>query len=481
MQPNPADPARLVVRRRPGDLDTPVSTLLKLGPDVAGHFLFESIHGGERLGRYSFIGLDPDLWWRVRDGVAETARDSGFTDIVARDDKPLDSLKRFADAARAVADEDLPPMASGAFGYVGYDMIQHYEPITLTAPKTLDVPDAIMVRPRLVIIFDHLYQEMVLVARQEAGEAERVAIDRLDELERRLETPPPLALPGRDAVSLAFESNTTKARYFDMVERAKAYTEAGDIFQVVPSQRFTAQLPHRSISLYRALRRLNPSAFMFHMALGAVSLVGSSPEILVRLRQGRVAIRPIAGTRPRTGDPVKDKAAEESLLADEKELSEHLMLLDLGRNDVGRIAAYGSVEVTEEFIVERYSHVMHIVSHVEGNLRDGMHAVDALMAGFPAGTVSGAPKIRAMQIIDELEASRRGIYGGAVGYFGWNGDMDTCIALRTAVLEGGRIHVQAGGGVVNESDPQYEYDETLHKANALIRAAERAAEFEPPQ
>jgi anthranilate synthase component I len=473
--------ARLIVRRRPGDLDTPVSTLMKLGADTPGHFLFESIHGGERLGRYSFIGLDPDLWWRVVDGVAETATDHAFSEILSRDTDPLESLKTFADGARAEADEELPPMASGAFGTIGYDMIQYYEPIKFTSPRTLIVPDAIMLRPRLVIIFDHLYQEMILVARQEAGVDASVVAARLDDLERRLQTPPPLALPGRDRQPVPFESNTSRARYFEMVEQAKAYTEAGDIFQVVPSQRFTADFPYRSISLYRALRRLNPSAFMFHMALGSLSLVGSSPEILVRLRQSRVAIRPIAGTRPRTGDPVIDKAAEESLLADEKELSEHLMLLDLGRNDVGRIAAYGSVEVTEEFIVERYSHVMHIVSHVEGNLRDGMHAVDALMAGFPAGTVSGAPKIRAMEIIDELETARRGIYGGAVGYFGWNGDMDTCIALRTAVLEGGRMHVQAGGGVVHESDPQYEYDETLHKANALIRAAERAAEFETPQ
>jgi len=454
---------------------------MKLGPDTPGHFLFESIHGGERLGRYSFIGLDPDLWWRVVDGVAETAPDHTFSELLSTSSDPLASLKAFAESARAEADEDLPPMASGAFGTIGYDMIQYYEPIRLKSPRTLDVPDAVMLRPRLMIIFDHLYQEMILVARQQAGEDPALVLARLDELERRLETPPPLALPGRQRAPVPFESNTSRERYFDMVERAKTYTEAGDIFQVVPSQRFTAKFPYRSISLYRALRRLNPSAFMFHMALGSLSLVGSSPEILVRLRDGRVAIRPIAGTRPRTGDPATDKAAEESLLGDEKELSEHLMLLDLGRNDVGRIAAYGSVEVTEEFIVERYSHVMHIVSHVEGNLRDGMHAVDALMAGFPAGTVSGAPKIRAMEIIDEIETARRGIYGGAVGYFGWNGDMDTCIALRTAVLEGGRMHVQAGGGVVHESDPQYEYDETLHKANALIRAAERAAEFEPPQ
>lgn len=473
--------ARLVVRRRPGDLETPVGTLIKLGADAPGSFLFESIHGGERLGRYSFIGLDPDLWWRVRDGVAETARDVGFSDVIETSHEPLSALKAFADAARAESDEDLPPMASGAFGYVGYDMIQYYEPISFQTPRNLDVPDAVLVRPRLMIVFDHLYQEMLLIGRQELGEDRKKVDERLEALERRLAVPPPLPQSGRDAEGLSFKSNTSQSRYFEMVDRAKAYAEAGDIFQVVPSQRFTSDFPYQSISLYRALRRLNPSAFMFHMRLGDVQLVGSSPEILVRLRAGRVAIRPIAGTRPRTGDPLVDKASQESLLSDEKELSEHLMLLDLGRNDVGRVSEYGSVEVTEEFIVERYSHVMHIVSHVEGDLREGMHPADALMAGFPAGTVSGAPKIRAMEIIDELEADRRGIYGGAVGYFGWNGDMDTCIALRTAVLENGRVHVQAGGGVVHESNPQYEFDETLHKAGALIKAAEQAASFEPPQ
>jgi anthranilate synthase component 1 len=247
---------------------------------------------------------------------------------------------------------------------------------------------------------------------------------------------------------------------------------------VVPSQRFSTAYQLKSISLYRALRRLNPSAFMFHMNLGDVRLIGSSPEILVRVRSGRVAIRPIAGTRPRSGDPTEDARRAEDLLSDPKELAEHLMLLDLGRNDVGRVAAYGTVEATEQFIVERYSHVMHIVSHVEGDLREGVDAVDALLAGLPAGTVSGAPKIRAMQIIDELEQVRRGIYGGAIGYFGWNGDLDTCIALRTAVLKDGHLHIQAGGGVVLDSDPQYEFEETLHKANALKRAAALAAKYE---
>ena len=474
---------RLFVRRRIGDTETPVSALLKLGADRPGTFLFESIVGGERLGRYSFIGFDPSEWFRILDGRAETAPDPGFEDAMPVDAAPVDALRQFTARARNVeAGEDLPPMASGAFGYVGYDMIAHVEPVSINAEDTLGVPEALLVIPRLVMIFDHLYQEILLVVRFDAGAGD-AATAYLDAIEQRLDLPCPL--PPRmtreagDTVELS--SNTSKARYFEMVETARAYIRAGDIFQVVPSQRLSAPWKRSSIALYRALRRLNPSAFMFHMVLGEVSLVGSSPEILVRLRDGRVAIRPIAGTRPRSGDPVEDARRASDLLADEKEMAEHLMLLDLGRNDVGRVAAFGSVEVTESFVVERYSHVMHIVSHVEGNLREGLDAVDALLAGFPAGTVSGAPKIRAMQIIDELETARRGIYGGAVGYFGWRGDMDTCIALRTAIIKDGMLHIQAGGGVVLDSDPQYEFDETLHKAGALKRAAGLAAAFEHDQ
>ncbi len=472
---------RLIVRRRIGDIETPVGALLKLGAEAPGAFIFESIHGGARLGRYSFIGLDPKTWFRIRDGVAETADNSDFRGAAAMAEAPVDALKRFVETtALADADEALPPMASGAFGYVGYDMIKYVEPVAIAAPDHLGLPDAVLAVPQIVIIFDHLYQELLLVARCAAGE-EVEAEARLAALEHRLDGPTPMAPRGREAPPLAFASNTEKARYFEMVEAARAYAKAGDIFQVVPSQRFSAAFDRKSISLYRALRRLNPSAFMFHMSFGDLRLVGSSPEILVRVRDGRVAIRPIAGTRPRSGDPAEDARRAESLLSDEKEMAEHLMLLDLGRNDVGRVAAYGSVEVTESFIVERYSHVMHIVSHVEGDLREGLDAVDALLAGFPAGTVSGAPKSAAMQSIDKLEASRRGVYGGAVGYFGWNGDLDTCIALRTAVVKDGTLHIQAGGGVVLDSDPQYEFDETVHKAGALMRAAELASDYEADQ
>ncbi|MEM9667689.1 MAG: anthranilate synthase component I [Pseudomonadota bacterium] len=472
----------LLVRRHIGDIETPVGALLKLGPEAPGSFLFESIVGGERLGRYSFIGLMPKIWFRIRDGIGETASHEDFGNAKQLHDDPIEALRLFTQTARAESNEDLPPMASGAFGYVGYDCISYVEPVEIRSERHLNVPDALLVIPEVVIIFDHLYQELIFTARVFDGDHEAAKAS-LDRIEERLASPAPLAPSssteaGSDEDAIAFASNTAHSRYLEMVETARNYTKAGDIFQVVPSQRFSARFERKSISLYRALRRLNPSAFMFHMSFGDLRLVGSSPEILVRVRDGRVAIRPIAGTRPRSGNAAEDARRAEDLLNDQKEMAEHLMLLDLGRNDVGRVAAYGSVEVTESFVIERYSHVMHIVSHVEGDLRDGLDAVDALFAGFPAGTVSGAPKIRAMQIIDELEVSRRGIYGGAIGYFGWQGDLDTCIALRTAVISEGQLHIQAGGGVVLDSDPQYEFEETEHKANALKRAANLASTYE---
>ncbi len=469
--------SRLIVRRRIGDLETPVSAMLKLGPDAPGTFLFESIAGGERLGRYSFIGLAPEKWFRIKDGIAETSVSIDFASTEQIQLPPTEALRTFVEQAKAETQEDLPPMASGAFGYVGYDMIQHVEPVTLNAADGLDVPEVLLVVPKVVLVFDHIFQEILFIGRvSDDNEAEINAL--LDDVEKRLEKLPELTPKDQPSKPIDLASNTSKETYFEIVEKCRDYIKAGDIFQVVPSQRLSAPFKQRSISYYRALRRLNPSAFMFHMNLGDVRLVGSSPEILVRVRDGRVAIRPIAGTRPRTGDPVVDAEVAAGLIADPKEMAEHLMLLDLGRNDVGRVAAYGSVEVTESFIVETYSHVMHIVSHVEGDLRDGLDSVDALFAGFPAGTVSGAPKIRAMQIIDEMESERRGIYGGAVGYFGWNGDLDTCIALRTAVIKDETLYIQAGGGVVLDSNPQYEYDETLHKAGALKRAAELSASYE---
>lgn len=473
-------PDKLIVRRRIGDVDTPVAAMLKLGPDEPGSFLFESIHGGEKLGRFSFIGLAPKRWFRIQDGIAEIASKADFSDKSASNLAPVEALREFTQSARATSEEQLPPMASGAFGYVGYDMIAHVEPVEISSPDALDVPEALLVIPSALVIFDHLYQEIMLIARVFDGD-EVSAESLLDKIALQLDATQPIIPSGKTEAEFDFQSNTSRDHYFDIVEKARQYTRDGDIFQVVPSQRFSADYNNKSISFYRALRRLNPSSFMFHMSFDGIKLVGSSPEILVRVRNGRVAVRPIAGTRPRSGDPTEDAARAASLLADEKEMAEHLMLLDLGRNDVGRVAAYGSVEVTEQFVIERYSHVMHIVSHVEGDLREGLDIVDALFAGFPAGTVSGAPKIRAMQIIDELETERRGIYGGAVGYFGWNGDLDTCIALRTAVIKDGKLFIQAGGGVVLDSDPQYEFDETLHKAGALMSAARLSAKYEDPQ
>ena len=470
---------RLIVRRRQGDIETPVGVLLKIGHDSAGSFILESIAGGERLGRYSLVGTKPDRWFRIVDGQAQTATKPDFSDATNINESPVDALRNFVNSVRVKQDiSDLPPMASGAFGYIGYDMVQYFEPVNVTGINTLNVPETLLVVPKVMILFDHVYQEMILIGRVERDQDAQSIECLLDQIEKEIQQAAPIIYKHCKNSDHEFVSNTSREEYATTVERARDYIKAGDIFQVVPSRRFSGKFNLNSISYYRALRRLNPSAFMFHMVLGDTTIVGSSPEILVRVRDGKVILRPLAGTRPCSGDNEIDDQRKMDLLNDQKELAEHLMLLDLGRNDVGRVAEYGSVSVTENFNVERYSHVMHIVSQVEGKLRDGIDAVDALIAGFPAGTVSGAPKIRAMQIIDELEKERRGIYGGAVGYFGWNGEMDTCIALRTAVIRGDTIYIQAGGGVVLDSVPDTEFDETAHKANALMKAIELASEYE---
>jgi anthranilate synthase component 1 len=398
--------------------------------------------------------------------------------VLSTSDKPLESLRNFIDACKVSGHEGLPPMAAGAFGYIGYDMVRHVESkLAVAAPDPTDVPEAMLMRPTIVLIFDGVRQEIILAAPERGSDAETQAL--LDRVEGILDQPAPAARPTtQDLEKVAFTSNTEKTRYFEMVEKAKGYIRSGDIFQVVPSQRFSAPFQRSPFAFYRALRRLNPSPFMFFVNMGAFQISGSSPEILVRLRDGVVTVRPIAGTLPRGADPDADLANEKKLLADPKERAEHLMLLDLGRNDVGRVSQGKTVKVTESFTVERYSHVMHIVSNVQGQLKPGLDMVDALAAGFPAGTVSGAPKIRAMQIITELEPHARGVYGGGVGYFGAGGEMDTCIALRTAVFKDGQIHVQAGGGVVYDSNPESEYMETVHKASALFRAAEEASRYD---
>ncbi|HEY8580687.1 MAG TPA: anthranilate synthase component I, partial [Beijerinckiaceae bacterium] len=387
--------------------------------------------------------------------------------------------------SRIDAAPGLPPMAAGVFGYLGYDMVRRMERLAPAKPDPIGVPDAVMIRPTIMAVFDSVRDELFIItpARPQPGVSARAAWEaaqaRLDAVVATLEGPLAHAPPAADPQMLAQPpvSNTDEARYLAMVERAKEYIRAGDIFQVVLSQRFTAPFELPAFALFRALRRVNPAPFLCHLDFGGFQIVCSSPEILVRVRDGKVTIRPIAGTRWRGETPEEDRALAEELLADPKERAEHLMLLDLGRNDVGRVSQIGSVEVTDRFFIERYSHVMHIVSNVEGRLDPRHDEIDALCAGFPAGTVSGAPKVRAMEIIDELEVDKRGIYAGCIGYFGASGEMDTCIVLRTAVIKDGLMHAQAGAGIVYDSDPASEQRECANKAAALFRAAEEAVRF----
>jgi len=475
-----------VYTRRVADLDTPVSAYLRLAEGRDNAFLLESVQGGETRGRYSVVGLKPDLIWRCRNGKAEINRGArGAPDAFepAEDaDRPFESLRRLFRATQMALPPHLPPMAVGLFGYLGYDLVRAVERLGVPPADTLKLPDAILLRPTITAIFDNVRDEITIVspvwpedgvnARTAYARACERVLDTISDLERPTPAAPVHAAPSG---TLEIASNTTLDEYLAMVERAKEYVRAGDIFQVVPSQRFRRPFALPSFSLYRSLRRLNPSPFLYHLKFPGFAIVGSSPEILVRLRDGTVTIRPIAGTRKRGTTAEEDTALADELMADPKERAEHLMLLDLGRNDVGRVAEVGTVKVTGSFFIERYSHVMHLVSNVEGKLRDGFDAIDALAAGLPAGTLSGAPKIRAMEIIDELEKEKRGaVYAGAVGYFAANGAMDTCIVLRTAVVKDGMMYVQAGGGVVADSVPLAEYEESVNKAKALMTAAAEA-------
>jgi anthranilate synthase component 1 len=470
--------APLVEKRLFNDLETPVSAFLKLSRGAPHPILLESVEGGEKLGRYSVIALKPDAFWRMRSGRAEIAGADGVFRAEPR--AASESLRAFIAAARADIPSGAPPMSAGIFGYLGYDFAREFERLPEPKSRPIDMADGWFMRPTLVAIFDNVRHEVTLAtpARWAPGvsaEAARKAAEaRLDEaahdLMRPLTSAPTAPRGGLDAP----RSNTPPADYIAMVRRAKEYIAAGDIFQAVLSQRFSAPFDAEPFQLYRALRRLNPSPFLFYLDCGDARLVGSSPEILVRVRNGEMTVRPIAGTAPRGASAEEDKRNEARLIADPKERAEHLMLLDLGRNDVGRACEIGSVKVTESFSIERYSHVMHIVSNVGGRLKPGVDAVEALAAGFPAGTVSGAPKIRAMEIIRELERDGRGVYGGAVGYFSADGSMDACIALRTAVLKDGVMHVQAGAGIVADSDPEAEQRECENKAAALFAAARAA-------
>lgn len=472
------------------DLETPVSALLKLGHASPYCFLLESIEGGSVRGRYSIIGREPDVIWRCEQGGKVSVNrkasqaDGGAWETSSL--KPLDDLRLLLRDCTIEGDNQPEPMASGLFGYLGYDMIRYLESVPENASSGVDVPEAVLIRPTLLAIFDQIDNTFTLstpawhdvsLSPQAAYAAAR---ERLESGLRDLAKPLPsmrfqacvenaeLARPS------AIRSNMAESDFLEMVEKSKEYIKAGDIFQVVLSQRFSMPFDLPAFDLYRAVRRLEPSPFLFFFDFKDFSVVGSSPEILVRLRGGKITLRPIAGTRPRGQGNRTDAELEADLLADPKELAEHLMLVDLGRNDVGRVAKTGSVKVTDLNIIERYKHVMHIVSNIEGELDPANSPLDALMAGFPAGTVSGAPKVRAMEVISELEPDRRGLYAGCVGYFASNGDMDTCIAIRTSVVKDGVLHVQAGAGIVYDSDASSELRESQAKARGQIRAAEEA-------
>jgi anthranilate synthase component 1 len=475
----------LVWRHDVADLLTPVAAFLKLAHGKPFSFLLESVEGGAARGRYSVIGMHPDLIWRCDRGVAAINRDAQsapdrFTTI---DELPMDSLRGLIAETRLDVPEGLPPMTGGLSGYLGYDMVRLMEKLPDANPDALGIPDAILVRPGLFAIFDGVTDELTLAAPVyprpgiDAAGAYAAAEQRLTEAAIALDRPVPILFCPAGVPEPVAQSNMSKPAFLSMVEQAKEYVNAGDVFQVVLSQRFEAPFVMPPFSLYRSLRRINPAPFLFYLDFGDFTAVGSSPEILVRLRDGTVTIRPLAGTRKRGADKAEDDALEAELLGDPKERAEHLMLLDLGRNDVGRVAEIGSVRVAESFAIERFSHVMHISSTVEGRIKAEHDALDALVAGFPAGTLSGAPKVRAMEIIDELEPSRRGLYGGCIGYFAANGTMDTCIALRTALVKDGTMYVQAGVGVVADSEPEAEYAESVQKARALFRAAEDAVRY----
>ncbi len=483
--------AQVVWTKLVADLETPVSAMLKLADGRPNSFLLESVEGGAKRGRYSFLGMKPDLIWRCRGNSAEINREARFDQRafrpcpIAEKEGALASLRAVVAESHIDLPDQLPPMAAGLVGYMGYDMVRLVERLPDGNPDHLGVPDGIFLRPTVMAIFDNVDDSVTVVTpvRPQAGVDARAAYsqacERLADVVADFERTLPY---GRNTLfdqhPPATESaNVSREDFHRMVDKAKDYILAGDIFQVVLSQRMTVPFRLPPFALYRALRRTNPSPFLFFLDFGDFALVGSSPEILVRLRDGTVTIRPIAGTRKRGADDAEDAVLAADLLADPKELAEHLMLLDLGRNDVGRVAEVGTVKVTEKMVIELYSHVMHIVSNVEGKLDSRHDAMDALFAGFPAGTVSGAPKVRAMEIIDELEPDRRSFYAGCIGYFAANGTMDTCIALRTALVKDGQMVVQAGAGIVADSVPESEYQECWNKARALLRAAEEAVTF----
>ena len=459
-----------LTRELPGDLDTPVGTYLKLG-NRPYTYLLESMHGGERWGRYSFIGLSAREIIRIKGHTVSVTVDGVVTRMVDAAD-PIVWLREHAATIRVAPNDKLPRFSGGFVGYFGYECVRLFEP-RLKAAKAdpLGTPDVLLMRSDELVVFDALRATLTLIVHADPSSPADLqrGVARLDAIEAMLAEPAP-ALPAATGPMPEFVSGFGEDAFKQAVLKVKDYIAAGDVMQVVPSQRMSAPFTAPPVTLYRALRRLNPSPYLYCLNLDDHHVVGSSPEILVRAEAGEVTVRPIAGTRVRGKSVEEDRALEADLLADPKEIAEHLMLIDLGRNDVGRVAQTGSVKLTEKMIVERYSHVMHIVSNVTGQLKPGLDALDALAATFPAGTLSGAPKVRAMEIIDELEPVARGIYGGAVGYLGWDGNMDMAIAIRTAVIKDGMVHAQAGCGVVADSVPQSEWDETVNKSRAVMRA-----------
>ena len=480
---------QIIFSKHPGDLETPVSVMLKLTQNKQYSFLLESVTGGKELARYSIVGFAPDLVWEYQNGSVEIQWQDGFEknpSLSKENCNPINSLRSLIEHSKINLPDDLPSSSAGIFGFFSYDMIRLIEDLPNVNPDEIKTPDSLFIRPSIVAVIDGVKREVTLAcpiwynSNLTAKEAYESGKKRLKNATRKLEEASVQYKPSKKTppVEINFVSNTTKEEYEANVEKAIEYIRSGEALQILPSQRWAQKFELQPFALYRALRQTNPSPFMFYFNFGEFHVIGASPEILVRVSKNQIIVRPIAGTRSRGSNAKEDDVLAKELLHDEKELAEHLMLLDLGRNDVGRVAKIGSVKPTDQFIIEKYSHVMHIVSNVVGELRSDEDALSALFAGFPAGTVCGAPKVRAMEIIDELEKTKRGIYSGGVGYFSCNSDMDMCIALRTAVIKDDVLYVQAGGGVVFDSDPTFEWQESLDKTKAIRKATENAHKFQ---
>ncbi len=472
---------QLLTKNLIGDVETPISCLLKIKKNQKYSFLLESVEGGSLRGRYSLLGCDPDIIWKVEKNSASIEyQDENYKYQISNE--PIESLKNIIEISKFdKGDIEVPyPIL---VGYLGYPMIKYMEKINLENIDNIKIPDSVLIRPKIVTVFDNIKDKITVMTVVYPSEnknyetlyknAQELLNLKINQLKDNLVQKSAFSIKS----NLNFKSNYTKEEYFSIISKAKEYIKEGDIFQVVTSQRFETKYDLEAISLYRSLRRLNPSPYLVNLNFNDMGLVASSPELLVQLRNKKITIRPIAGTRKRGKNANEDLELSKDLLKDKKELAEHLMLLDLGRNDVGRVSKNKSVKVTEQMIIEYYSHVMHIVSNVEGFINEEYDAVDALKAGFPAGTVSGAPKIRAMQIIEELENLNRSFYAGCMGYFDSNGDMDTCISLRSGLVKNGKLFIQAGGGVVYDSNPEDEYQETINKAGALMAAAEDSYKY----